>query len=404
MGLTGFSPKGCLIAVVIIAIAIAIAVLVGIGIANRNGGNDVEAPAPTPAPTAMPILTPTPIPPPDQRHYEYKMYMLELINAERNKAGVPPVTLGDNIAAQLHTEISLANCVGSHWGVDGLKPYMRYSLAGGSQSNGENWLGSDYCITSRDGYRAIRSIEQEIREAIDWWMNSPGHRRNILDRWHKKVNIGLAWDKYNFVAVQHFEGNYVEYDRLPGIENGILSFSGQTINGPRFAEKKDLGLQLYYDPPPHSLTRGQVSRTYCYGLGRQIASFRYPLTGNSYWTEDQFTKTHSPCPDPYSVPVNAPAPRSHDEARRFWQEAYDASQDREELRITVPWITASRWTARGSDFAVTANISELLSEYGPGVYTVLVWGEIGGEDVPISEYSIFHEVEAPDTYDPEVWK
>ena len=270
----------------------------------------------------------------------------------------------------------------------------------GYQSNGENWLGSDYCITSRDGYRAIRSIEQEIREAMDWWMNSPGHRRNILDPWHKKVNIGLAWDKYNFAAIQHFEGDYVKYDQLPEITDGTLFVSGQAQNGLRFVGREELGLQIYYDPPPHSLTRGQVSRTYCYDSGIQIAAFRYPLTGNSFWSEDEFTKSHSPCPDPYDVPPRAPAPRSLDEAHEFWQRAYDASQNRREQSITVPWITASKWTARGTDFAVAANIGKLLSKYGPGIYTILVWGEIDGDDVPVSQYSIFHGVEPPDTYDP----
>ncbi|MXY47079.1 MAG: CAP domain-containing protein [Chloroflexi bacterium] len=43
-----------------------------------------------------------------------KQYMLALINAERKKAGVSPVELGDNIAAQLHAESSLANCFSSH--------------------------------------------------------------------------------------------------------------------------------------------------------------------------------------------------------------------------------------------------------------------------------------------------
>ena len=38
---------------------------------------------------------------------------------------------GSNNAAQLHAESSLQNCISSHWGLDGLKPYMRYSLAGG---------------------------------------------------------------------------------------------------------------------------------------------------------------------------------------------------------------------------------------------------------------------------------
>ena len=327
-----------------------------------------------------------------------------MINQERKKAGVSPVALGDNIAAQLHTEAALENCVGSHWGVDGLKPYMRYSLSGGYQYNGENWLGSDYCIKASDGYRALRSIEVEVREAIDAWMGSPGHRRNILDKWHKKVNIGIAWDKYNFMSALQFEGGYVEYDRLPEIANGTLSISGNTINGWRFADKRDLSLQIYYDPPPRSLTRGQASRTYCYDGGLMIAAFRYPLTGNSFWPEDEFIKSHSPCPDPYDVPASAPAPRSPDEAHRFWQEAYNASIITPPQLITVPWITASEWTVRGTDFSVTADISDLLDEHGPGVYTILLWGEMDGEDVPVSEYSIFHEIEPPDTYNPDRWK
>ncbi|MXY20302.1 MAG: hypothetical protein F4Y49_03085 [Dehalococcoidia bacterium] len=104
---------------------------------------------PLPTDTSVPVNTATPIPTPetavspDLRHLEEKTYMLELINAERAKAGVGSVVLGDNIAAQLHAEAALENCFASHWGIDGLKPYMRYSLAGGYQSNGENGSGSD---------------------------------------------------------------------------------------------------------------------------------------------------------------------------------------------------------------------------------------------------------------------
>ena len=363
-------------------------------------------PGPTPAPTSTPLPTPTPtpIPPPDLRHYEYKVYMLELINEEREKAGVPPVTMGNNIAAQLHAENAIANCFSSHWGVDGLKPYMRYSLAGGYQSNGENGSGRDYCIKASDGYLGLRGIRSEIQETMESLMNSSGHRRNILHRWHKKVNIGLAWDSYNFSAYQHFEGGYVEFDELPEIANDVLSFSGHAINELRFSDKSELGLQLYYDPPPHPLTRGQVSRTYCYDTGLQIAGFRYPLTGNYYWSSDQFSTTHTPCPDPYDVSPNAAPPQSHDEAHEFWRRAYSASQSMVAQPITVPWITASVWTASGTNFSVAVNIGGLLSKYGPGVYTILLWGEIGGEDVVIAEYSIFHEVAPPDTYNPDQWE
>ena len=338
--------------------------------------------------------------------------MLTLINAEREKAGVDPVILGDNIAAQLHSELSLDNCVASHWGIDGLKPYMRYSLAGGHQSNSENWLGSDYCITASDGYRAIGSLDEKIGEGMEWWMNSPGHRRNILDPWHKKVTIGLAWDRYYFVAAQHFEGDYVEYEEVPIIENGILTMSGMVKNGVTFEENNDLGVQIYYDPAPHALTRGQVSRTYCYDAGRPVTGLRAPLTGSWYYSENAFTTFYEPCPNPYDVPSDAPGPLSYDEAHEFWQAAYNASQTLEGNLITVPWITAlewstsefevkdNQWVEKKDVFFVKADLNDLLTEHGAGVYSLIVWGKIGDEDVVVSQYSIFHGITPPDTYTP----
>ena len=337
--------------------------------------------------------------------------MLELINQARAQAGVPEVILGDNIAAQLHAESSLTNCVSGHWGVDGLKPYMRYSLAGGYQYDAENGLGLDYCIKPSDGYRALGSIESEIQEAMDSWMGSPGHQGNILDPWHKKVNIGLAWDRYNFMAYQHFEGDYVRYDSLPQIHNSTLSFSGRATNGLRFTSKEELGLQLYYDPPPHALTRGQLSRTYCYDYGIVIAGFRYPLIeSEGYWSTDSYTTPHTnQCRDPYDAPSDLPGPDSVMEARRAHIEATRPLpllpfEEWQAARMVIPWITASEWTASGTAFSVAADISALLSKHGPGVYTILLWGETNGEDVVISTYSTFHGVAPPDTYDSARWK
>ena len=385
----------------------------------------------TPTPTLVPTSAPTPSSSsatttnaptlgssPALRHLEQKQFMLTLINAEREKAGADPVKLGDNIATQSHAESSLENCVSSHWGVDGLKPYMRYSLAGGYQSNGENGSGNSYCITessrSPQGYRysPIGDIRQKVRETMEGWMDSAGHRRNILGPWHKKVNIGLAWDRYNFFAVQHFEGDYVEYKELPAIEIGILTMSGMVKNGVTFEEKNDLGVQIYYDPAPHTLTRGQVSRTYCYDAGRPVTGLRPPLTGGWYYSENEFTSTYTPCPNPYDVPYDAPGPRSHNEAHEFWQAAYDASQVREGRLISVPWITTQEWSTSEFEvidnqwvekkgvFSVKADLSDVLTKHGDGVYSLTVWGSIGNERVVISKYSIFHGITPPDTYNP----
>ena len=358
----------------------------------------IPTPTPTPAATATPTDTPAPTPalPPAQRHLTEKEYMLELINAERAKAGVPPVVLGDNIAAQLHADSALANCFTSHWGVDGLKPYMRYSLTGGYQSNGENASGLNYCIKAGENYRPIVSIEQEIREAMRGLMNSPGHRDNILNRWHKKVNIGLAWDRYNFRVAQHFAGDYVEYAARPTLENGFLSLAGRVKNGISFSDRQDLGIQIYYDPPPYPLTRGQLARTYCVGLGIQVAALRPPLTGNRYYPDQQFTQFQSQCPDPYQVPADTPGPNSHDEAHRVAGAA--RRQILPPLPVTGPWITASHWIAAGADFAVQADLSPVIAHHGPGVYTIAVWHQHIGGGVVISKDSIFYGIDPPAGY------
>ena len=99
---------------------------------------------------------------------------------------------------------------------------MRYSLAGGYQSNAENVSGIDYCYRP-SGYRALGPIEQEIRESMEGFMGSPGHRATILKQRYRKVNVGLAWDSHNLRVVQHFEGDHVEYTQVPAIEDGVLT-------------------------------------------------------------------------------------------------------------------------------------------------------------------------------------
>ena len=183
----------------------------------------------------------------------------------------------------------------------------------------------------------------------------------------------------------------MEYDKLPTIRNGILTFSGTAKKGASFDEERDLGAQLYYTPPRYSLTLGQVSRTYCYGLGMQVAAFRLHLEEGWFYREDEFLKTYSPCPDPYDVPADTAAVGSPAEARVLSQAVYDASQNRTERTIIVLWIAALEWTANGKSFSVSVNINDVLKGHSEGgVYTVLVWGNIGGESAPISEYSIFH--------------
>ena len=354
---------------------------------------------PTPASTATPIpAAPTPNPDPPQRHIESKRTMLDLINDKREFAGVPSLVLGDNPAAQLHAESSLENCYLSHWGMDGLKPYMRYSAAGGYQSNGENGHGIGYCPNPDGKYRS-KGLEADVKGAVEGWMNSHGHRRNMLYPHHRKANIGMAWDGLNIHVYLHLEGDHIRYDTLPQVgSDGIFRLSGSTRNGASFRNENDLGVYIYYDPPPHDLTLGQLARTYCYGVGRTVAALRQPLLDGSRWSQDQYSDSFSDCPNPYDVDPNASVPTSYEEALLIGGEAHRASKSPDSKTVIVPWITATEWHVTANSFKVTADLSDVLKGNGRGVYTVKVWARIADEGTDISTYSIFRGVEPPDVY------
>ncbi len=328
------------------------------------------------------------------------MLMLSLINDARADAGLRAVELGQNPATQIHADVSLENCFHSHWGMDGLKPYMRYSLAGGYQSNSENSTGLNYCIKASDGYRIISNISSKVREAMRGFMSNPGNRETILDPAHRKVNIGLAWDKYNFVAYQLFEGDYVEYTVLPEIDGGKLSLAGKVKNEATFGEGEFNPIGVHYDPPPGELTRGQLSRTYCQPLGEPVVFLQKPPPpGSFYLTNHSQTTQDDSCPDPYDISPDAPAPNSLDQSYQFWREAQRPGQLITVSFLRVPGITVSKWQVSGDQFSVEADLSDVLARHGAGVYTVLLWGLLDGKTAVISQYSIFHDITPPAGYD-----
>ena len=178
----------------------------------------------------------------------------------------------------------------------------------------------------------------------------------------------------------------------------MLSIEATLKSGATVSSQDDLGVQIYFDPPPYPLTRGQLSRTYCYDSGMRVASLRPPLTGNAYYPEDDYVNEHAPCPDPYAVPSNIGPPRFEHEARMDWQQAYNASRYRNVTKVTVPWITAKVWRVERHSFKVVTDIKHVIKRHGNGVYSVMVWAKLGSEEQVVSQYSIFRGVTPPDTY------
>ncbi len=321
---------------------------------------------------------------------ELKLQMLDLINEERMAAGLGPVALGTNSAAQSHADDMLESCSSAHWGADGLKPYMRYTLAGGHQYNAENVSGLDYCVTEGDNYRKINP-DQRIISTMDGFMSSPGHRDNILDPRHKKVSLGIAHDDYNMKVVQHFEYGYVHFDAAPSISGGgELSFSLSAINGFEFSD--DVTVVIYYDRVPHGLTGGQLASTSGYGLGEDVIRFLEPLPpGWHYGSLGYHTEVGWTCPDPYLVPPETPAPGDVDEALEYHKRAKAACYTSTE-KYFVPDKIAAVWNMTTEGFEFKADLGDTLSAHGSGAYTVTVYDFPGDDSIPLTGYSVFHEV------------
>lgn len=312
--------------------------------------------------------------------------ILDLTNHVRRTAGLSPVRLGANLAPQEHAEDMAESCFLSHWGTNGMKPYMRYSRAGGVQANAENVSGSSFCPADPWRYDQ-QSLAAELQEAFDGLMNSPGHRANILRPEHRLLHVGMSYRAPNFWLVQQFSGHYAAFAQPPAIEDGWLTFDMSACNGARVSGDA-LAVQVRHDPLPSPLTPGQLQRTSCVSSGHAIAGLRPPLE-RGWYTDHTFRLPAGECLDPHLLDPRLPTAQSYEEMTQLKVPARSGrSGSSDELGV---WITADRWDVDDGRARVAADLSALLRAVGGGAYTVLIWGSVRGDDVPIAEYSIFVE-------------
>jgi serralysin len=135
----------------------------------------------------------------------YEQLMLELVNAERAKAGAQPLAFNGSLndAADNHSNWMIATDTFSHTGAGGSSPTARMTQAGygfaGSWASGENiaWAST----------RAPSGLQDEVQLLHTNLMNSPGHKANILNGTYREIGIG-----FNTGAYQSWDGAFVTED------------------------------------------------------------------------------------------------------------------------------------------------------------------------------------------------
>ncbi|MDX2545841.1 CAP domain-containing protein [Streptomyces sp. WI04-05B] len=103
----------------------------------------------------------------------------DLTNRERARAGLAPLATDALLtrAAQAHSTDMVVRAFYSHTGPDGSRPWDRAAAAGSTRRTiGEN----------------IACGQRSPAEVVEGWMNSPGHRANILKREFTHIGIGFA--------------------------------------------------------------------------------------------------------------------------------------------------------------------------------------------------------------------
>ena len=119
---------------------------------------------------------PTPPPTPQQSLAEE---LIALINAERARYGLPPLTAHPILTAvaQAHSQDMATRDFFSHTNPDGLDPCQRMSRAG------YNWYACGENIAA--GFPTAAMV-------LMIWLNSDGHRANLLSPYFTEVGVGYV--------------------------------------------------------------------------------------------------------------------------------------------------------------------------------------------------------------------
>ena len=268
-------------------------------------------------------------------HEELVNYALVLINNDRQSNGKENVTLSNVNSAQIHADNMLNHSFFSHWDLNGYKPYMRYTLAGGQGSVSENcaWMYSSGFIDPKEALEDLQWNMMYDDADSDW-----GHRDNILNSFHNKVSIGVSYNNTAIYLVQDFEDDYVSWDTLT-VSNNEVIMKGTIIE----QESSIQQVAIYYDNPKPLTTQQLGNPPYDkgYAMGTYLGMVVPPPPSGSKY-----------------------------------------QQPKEGILII-----ANDWSETGHDFNINFDLSTAFARFGKGVYTSLLWTE----DNYLTTYSVWYE-------------
>ncbi|MDE1824882.1 MAG: CAP domain-containing protein [Candidatus Micrarchaeota archaeon] len=279
----------------------------------------------------------------NQSNQSLYYYALSLINQDRQQYGLSNVTLSSESSGQQHAQSMLDNNYFSHWDIWGLKPYMRYTLLGGTGAVSENiaYQSSSQCVLSicsgtLEPKAALEKMEYSMMYNDSACCNN-GHRDNILNPYHTQVSIGIAYNLSTIYFVEDFIDSYINWN------GGTPSYSGPSgsvhLLGTLLSGATLSYIQVAYDPLVAGMSRTQLDNTKEYGYGKIVAGV-----------------------------VQSP---------RYYYQGIDT-------------IVADSYSSQDGGIDISFGLKNLTSQYGAGEYTVMTWlNDSSGKSFVGASYTLF---------------
>ena len=207
---------------------------------------------------------------------EIRANLLEMVNEERAVAKVSPVAvdkLAEEVATRHAVDMATSQYV-SHWGRDGLKPYHRYSFAGGTHATQENVSAADKTWSTR-----LQDLKQDTSYLhVRMYHEKPpndGHRQTILAPQHTHVGFGLALEGLRLRLVELFVARYVDVKPLaraakPGAQ---ITLSGKKLK-PEYLLNH---VEVFYEPLPQAPELSWLREPRSYGLPNESRVLKLKL-------------------------------------------------------------------------------------------------------------------------------
>lgn len=217
---------------------------------------------------------------------QVKQKLLDLINEGRASLRLKPLLL-DSLASKVgenHCKEMLEENYFSHWNAQGLKPYMRYSFAGGRDAVIENLSSSE----GGDYYSNIERLKNILMEMHLRMFNeippNDGHRQAIIYPYNTHVGIGIAFDQNRVKLAQEFICRYVE---VKPISSEIKAGNQVEIQGNilEFKEYELAGMSVFYEPAPDILTKEELNSRGSYSLPQTETILKPMVYGDLLYTD-----------------------------------------------------------------------------------------------------------------------